>query len=500
MASLNPIRNLLVMSAVAITTLATTACGLQAKDSAQKQISALDRKAEKMKQQIRNTPSAINLEERGTIYYISAEGDDSNSGLSPEQAIRSLEKLNSLELKPNDCVLFRRGDLWRGRLQAKVGVCYSAYGKGEKPRIYGSPYDAAKVGRWVETEAKNVYMYDGELSADIGTLIFNHGEANAFKVMMIRQEDGSTLHIETREPFASYRDLKRDLEFYHDYKGAKRVYLYSAEGNPAERFSSIELSPRGNIIQATHNTTFDNLCIKYGGSHGIGCGTTNNLTVTNCELGWIGGSIQAEDIFGRNHPTRFGNAIEIYGGCDNFRVENCYIYQVYDAAITHQHQGDTEHPLTMSNILYANNLIEDCVYSIEYFLGRDSNPIQAHLMENILIKGNIMRRAGYGWGKQRPDKECPAHIKSWDHHTNNARNFIIEGNIFDRCTHNLLNITARRKESIPTMQGNTYIQHRGAMAGSMGHEAKKYTFDEKTQSMLSELFGENAATIIFVEE
>ena len=34
--------------------------------------------------------------------------------------------------------------------------------------------------------------------------------------MMIHEEDGSTLHIETREPFASYRDLKRDLEFYHD--------------------------------------------------------------------------------------------------------------------------------------------------------------------------------------------------------------------------------------------------------------------------------------------
>ncbi|MBR4853535.1 MAG: hypothetical protein IKU88_02290 [Alistipes sp.] len=499
MASLNPIRNLLVMSAVAITILIITACGLQTKDSAQKQISALDRKAEKLKRQIRNTPSAINLDERGAIYYISTEGDDSNSGLSPEQAIRSLEKLNSLELKPNDCVLFRRGDLWRGRLRAKTGVSYSAYGKGEKPRIYGSPYDAAKVGRWVETEAKNIYMYDGELSSDIGTLVFNHGEANAFKVMMIRQEDGSTLHIETREPFASYRDLKRDLEFYHDYKGAKRVYLYSAEGNPAERFSSIELSPRGNIIQATHDTTFDNLCIKYGGSHGIGGGTTNNLTITNCELGWIGGSIQADDIFGRNHPTRFGNAIEIYGGCDNFRVENCYIYQVYDAAITHQHQGDTEHPLTMSNILYANNLIEDCVYSIEYFLGRD-NTIQTHLMENILIKGNIMRRAGYGWGKQRPDKECPAHIKSWDHHTNNARNFLIKNNTFDRCTHNLLNIAARRKESLPTMQSNTYIQPRGAMAGSMGHEAKKYTFDESTQGVLSELFGENAATIIFVEE
>ena len=40
--------------------------------------------------------------------------------------------------------MFRRGDIWRGRILTKAGVTYSAYGRGEKPRIYGSPYDAAK--------------------------------------------------------------------------------------------------------------------------------------------------------------------------------------------------------------------------------------------------------------------------------------------------------------------------------------------------------------------
>ncbi|MBQ1958544.1 MAG: hypothetical protein II353_06750, partial [Alistipes sp.] len=310
---------------------------------------------------------------------------------------------------------------------------------------------------------------------------------------------GSTLHIATGEPFASYRDLKRDLEFYHDYKNKKRVYLCSTEGNPAERFTSIEISPKGNIIQATDNTTFDNLCIKYGGSHGIGSGTVKNLTVTNCELGWIGGSIQSEDIFGRNHPTRFGNAIEIYGGCENFLVSNCYIYQVYDAAITHQHQGDTEERLVMKNVLYANNLIEDCVYSIEYFLGRkDTNP--SHYMENILFTNNLMRRAGYGWGKQRPDKETPAHIKSWTHHINNAINFRVENNIFDRSTHDLLNIAAARKESLPTLSANTYIQYRNKMAGAWGSEGIRYVYDQEVALALKDLFGEEKGEILFVEE
>lgn len=477
--------------------LIASSCSSQC-DSAEARILSLDKQAEKMKKEIRNTKSNLEEKNHSAIYYISVEGDDRNDGLAPDKAIKSLQRLAEIDLKPNDCVLFRRGDIWRGRIKAKSGVTYSAFGKGEKPCIYGSPYDAATVGKWIETDTKNVYMYDGELASDVGTLVFDEGKAHAIKVMMIRQNDGSTLHIETREPFSSYRDLKRDLEFYHDYKNQKRIYLCSTEGNPSDRFSSIELSPRGNIIQAANNTTFDNLCIKYGGSHGIGSGTVKNLTVTNCELGWIGGSIQSEDIFGRNHPTRFGNAIEIYGGCENFLVSNCYIYQVYDAAITHQHQGDTNETLVMKNVLYANNLIEDCVYSIEYFLGRkDTN--QSHYMENILVANNLMRRAGYGWGKQRPDKETPAHIKSWSHHINHATNFRIENNVFDRSTHDLLNIAAAQKEWLPSLSANTYIQHRDMMAGAWGSDGVRYVFDDGVAESLKEVFGETKGEILFVE-
>lgn len=468
-------------------------------DDASKVIAELDRQAERMKREIRNSQSGLDLGKFSKIYYLSAEGDDRNDGRSPERAIRTIAKLATLDLRLGDCVLFRRGDLWRERLRAVAGVSYSAYGEGPKPRIYGSPYDAAKQGRWVETETESVYMYDGELSNDIGTLVFNDGEQCALKVMMIRQDDGSTLHIDTREEFASYRDLRRDLEFYHDYKDQKRLYLCSTEGNPAERFSSIELLTKGNIVQAASDVTIDNLCIKYGGAHGIGSGTVRNLTVTNCELGWIGGSIQSEAIFGRNHPTRYGNAVEIYGGCENFVVSDCYIYQVYDAAITHQHQGDTDQTLVMRNVLYSNNLIEDCVYSVEYFLGREDTP-QTHYMENILISNNLMRRSGYGWGSQRPDKQTPAHIKSWSHHTNRASNFLVANNVFDRGTHDLLNVAAASEQSLPSFDSNTYIQHRGASAGAWGSRGESYLFDESVGQVLERLFSERNGRILFVEE
>ena len=489
---------LFALIATAIVAIATPQPVSAQGQKAKKVIASLDRKADKMRKAIRETKTAIDLKQFSTIYYIAADGNDLNDGLSPDTPIRSLNHLNGLDLKAGDCVLFRRGDIWRGRIATRDGVTYSAYGRGAKPQIYGSPYDAAVEGVWRETEVKNVYVYDVELGADVGTLVFNNGEACAFKVMMNRQKDGTTLHIETHEPFASYRDLKRDLEFYHDYKAAKRVYLYSAEGNPAERFSSIELLVKGNIIQAQNNVHIDNLCIKYGGAHGVGSMTTTGLTVTNCEFGWIGGSIQGEDLFGRTTPTRYGNAIEIYGGCDSFIVDNCYIYQVYDAAITHQHQGDTSEQIAMKNIIYSNNLIEDCVSSIEYFLGRN-DPTQPHYMENILICNNIMRRSGFGWGKQRPDKNTPAHIKSWGMHYNRAKDFVVRDNIFDRGTRDLINIAANKQEWLPTLANNTYIQYKGGSAGLIGAKNVSYTFDEKIGEVLREIFGENKATIVFVE-
>ena len=206
-----------------------------------------------------------------------------------------------------------------------------------------------------------------------------------------------------------------------------------------------------------------------------------------------------EALFGRSNPTRYGNAIEIYGGCDYFKVDNCYIYQIYDAAITHQHQGDTDQTLVMKNITYSNNLVEDCVYSIEYFLSRaDTN--QSHYMENILICDNILRRSGFGWGSQRPDKQTPAHIKSWGHHYNRASRFVVRNNVFDRGTFDLLNISANRKEWLPTLSENTYIQYRGGKAGLCGSEGITYTFDDTTSDMLRELFAEKHANVVFVEQ
>ena len=439
-------------------------------------VSDVDVEAGKLKNEILNSASSYRA--TGTIYYVSNEGDDANSGLSPSSPIRTLDKVNALALHRGDAVLFRRGDLWRGHIDVKDGTIFSAYGDGPKPRLYASPYDAAVTGTWNLTSTPNVYAYSNTVAKDVGTLVFDEGDAGcAYKVLKKCNYLGETFHIDTGEPFTNYQDLHRDLDMYHDLETGT-VYLCSTAGNPASRFTSIEMPIKQYVFTANNcGCVIDNLCIKYSGAHGIGAaGYVKDLTVTNCEIGWMGGSIHNE----RTTPsspgqwsrdTRYGNGIEIWGSCESFYVDHNYIYQAFDAGVTHQFSASRV--VNMDNVSYTNNLIEYCVYPIEYWLSVPENYVEQSGMHNFLIRGNILRLTGeYGWGIQRANKETPAAIKTWTN-PNPAFNFRMEGNIIDRAKPTLLNITAGRPEWYPQCRANVYLQERGVEIGTMIEENPK---------------------------
>ena len=474
-------------------------------------LEGIERESAYLKNKILNSTNLLDsIVPEGTIYYISPNGNDSNPGKFEEGAWSSLIRVNETEFMPGDIVCFERGGVWRGQLRAREGVTYTAYGNGDKPKIYGSPENAASPEKWIK-ETENIYRYYKPLKSDVGTLVFNDGEEHAIKAILRTEADGKTFNNTTGEPFMNYRDLKHDLHFYHDYKGNGNVYLYSVKGNPGERFSGIELNVKGNIIQITGDgVTIDNLCIKYGGSHGVGSGTTKNLKVQYCELGWIGGSIQAEGIYGRNYPTRFGNAVEIWGGCENYTVDHCWIYQVYDAAVTQQfYIQENSNPVLMRNIRYSNNLMEYCNYGVEYFLGKmsgtskidDSNPTQSKdMIDNMVIERNIISHIGRGFSQQRPDKDQAAHIKSWNHH-NPAKNCLIQDNVFEDSTDMIIHIASSFSGALPRMDGNLYLQKKGEELGIYGinPECKRIIYDEETADFIhGPGLGDKNAKVFFI--
>ena len=100
----------------------------------EKLLKEIDEKAEALKRKILNAKDEIRI--AGKAYYVSNNGNDENDGKSPETPWASLTKVNSFALQSGDGVFFERGGLWRGWINAKEGVTYAAYGKGDKPIFY----------------------------------------------------------------------------------------------------------------------------------------------------------------------------------------------------------------------------------------------------------------------------------------------------------------------------------------------------------------------------
>lgn len=403
----------------------------------------------------------------------------------------SLEDLNGREFEPGAKVLFRRGGLWRGTVVARPGVTYAAYGSGEKPRIYGSPENGADPIRWRRTENPRVWAYSiGH--RDVGTLVFDGGARHAVKI--ICRTDPKTerrTNMTTGRPFASYRDLDTDLHFWHDYyeNGTGDIYLYS-EKNPGERFASIEFNVKccGFRVGSACDVTIDGMDVRHVGIHGVSASTCTNLTVRNCAFSWIGGSIQAEGLFGRDYPTRLGNGVEVYGGCENFVVSNCCFSQVYDAGVTHQFNIPSKadgRRFDQRHVRYVNNVFEKCNYSVEYFL--TALPGNESMMEDVLVEGNVMRNAGYGFCEQRADRGVAAHVKARYHpNRNRAKSFVIRGNVFEGSRDMLVHACAGLKNldgtsSLPRFENNTFFGRRGDCFGAISEVSDDLVvYDEKT--------------------
>ena len=89
----------------------------------------------------------------GTVYYVSAEGDDANDGITPETPIKTLSKASSLSLKAGDSVLFRKGDTFVGNLHysnlegsKENPITIASYGEGDNRPIFTNGNETLRGG------------------------------------------------------------------------------------------------------------------------------------------------------------------------------------------------------------------------------------------------------------------------------------------------------------------------------------------------------------------
>ncbi len=461
---------------------------------------AVDVISEKMKQDVLNSQNALDLSQYKTTYYISEKnGSDDNDGLSPEKPFKTLEALSKTRFLRNANILLERGGLYRGTFVITQNLSFGAYGEGPKPVWIQSKRNYADPSLWVETEYPNVWKCTEQL-INVGVMGFDHDMFD-YSDKTYNEKYGIICNYKTNG-FMGLEDMNKDLQFFSDLRevgllSPAPLYLYSAEGNPGERFKSIEIGERINIVRGEPlNCSFDNISFKFTGAHAIGVSNARNFRVTNCIFSWLGGSVLWFNDDGSS--TCYGNAVET-GICDGYFVENCWCYQLYDTGVTHQcSKGDGNRE--QKNVRYLGNLIEYCHWGIEFYNSPETTTPYPNgspyvrTTSDVHDAYNVVRNTGYGWGSVIKNRMIGSQGYCGSSLSDNFDE-LTEYNIFDRSAGNLLFLPSNAKE---TQSRNIYIQYEGNYLGNL--RGSHMRCDTDFAENIRKLWGDKEAVIVMIQK
>lgn len=289
--------------------------------------------------------------------------------------------------------------------------------------------------------------YDG-LIYDIGNIIFDKGVSCGNRVW-------------------AENDLDSQGDFFYD-SANHAVKIYSTS-NPATYYDDIELAQKLNIIFLISKSyvKVENLHLTNGAAHGVSGEDVHHIWIKDCDISFIGGGF----VFFKEDgtPVRYGNGVEFLNDANNCTVEGCFVWEIYDAALTNQ-----GFDANMYNIYYRNNIVVNSEYSFEYWnTDRDySNATTS----DIYFENNTCINAGGGWGHdQRPNGANGRHLMFY---TNNAdtEDFYIRNNIFFESTQSSFFIYPTWNDVANlSVTNNLYA----SSTGSLGFwQTKTYTYAE----------------------
>lgn len=408
----------------------------------------------------------------GTAYYVSGEGNDENDGTSPESAWQSLEKVNEARFSDGDAVFFRRGDTFFGKIEAKTGVSYSAYGEGEKPIITGSPAEASDASMWglyKEYDGKKIWQYKERVS-DCGIIIFDD--------TLIAQKtypvwSGSEYLNFRNEPFDMEKDFTANLQFFVDHgdlsgkefpiefgehEAVSALYLRCDEGNPADVYSKIEMS----VIEAgcsprTGGVSVDNLNFRLYYSQGMDCCSYSNTIYQYCEASWCGGGLSRL----RSHERGYfadisGGGLLLFGA--HVRGLNNYIHDCESKGIAIViNPGFINYD--REDVVASGNVVERCGAGIYMWNGVENGSWK---FEDILVEDNFIIDSPGDWRRhnqvhfeERGDKAAVTLTRMLP-----GSDVTFRGNLIYHADGALVGITADDLENgyTPVFEGNTYVQ------------------------------------------
>ncbi len=480
--------------------------------------------------------SKTDISYTGTAYYVSNSGNDENDGRSPETAWETLEYvMYRAPLQPGDAVFFERGNLWRGNFGAKEGVTYSAFGEGEKPKIYGSPESGVgenKWSLWYDQGGVKIWKYHTKLQ-DPGGIVMNGGDVYASRVYAYWNGEKAVFWNDSDREFDVVSALKYDLQFFCGYPDdiASRgipfpafdnemhgdVFLRCDAGNPGVIYEEIEFQCPENAIGYTgliqcwaDGCVIDNLCLMYSNTMAVATGNCKSITVQNCEVGFIGGG---SHLVGMNdYVPVSGEGIRLDGYGNSAR--NNFVHDCFDGGIILEPDlqfelddgeiSDEMRAVRWGNTTIEGNVIQRCNSGI--LIGVHCEDDETAYVEGITIQNNDILYSGYGWSGDPhydftwgDDDYIGNAITFWDDDYEHG-SFLVKNNRLYVAKAALIHMRLKG-ENVPIFSDNIYAQNHNGYLIYAGDEriSRNYSASQALQVCKEILRDSNAIVIPFAK-
>lgn len=285
--------------------------------------------------------------------YVSNSGNDSYMG-TIDKPVKTIKRALSLNPKK---IYLRKGDTFYESFGELKNIEITSYGYGNKPIVSG----LIIIDKPEKSFGNDIYIYNID-SSSIGFKCFekHHYNIGAF-------------FNKSRRCF-NLKELREKCDFWQDFDSPKYIYVKSYN-RPAH------ISVGEFAIQRMENSSVNGIKFEYWGRHCISA--KSNVSITNCEFSYIGGSVQ-ENYKVAN--VQYGNGIEFWVNSEisNAEVINCIFDNIYDSSITIQ--GNTGYSAT--NILFRGNIIKNQCTAIENFSEGKGYFINCVYENNICINSS----------------------------------------------------------------------------------------------------------------
>ncbi len=361
---------------------------------------------------------------RATTYYVSVAGNDANSGTSPEQSWKSLEKVNDFSPLPGDQILFNRGDEWLGSIKVNSSgtpdnpIVFGAYGSGEKPVISG----LVELRNWEYSE-NGIYKSKFNFNNDVNLLVINGhlqhlgrfpntGYLSYEKVdntisvidrelpdipdwsgaeMVIKNNnwtisrnkitghsngkityDAGTNYVPRLGESYGYffqKDIRTLDRFGEWYCNGSEMNVFFGNENPEDYIVQTSIIDTIMIVNNQNNITIENLNIQGSNKLSIYSKQANNLTVRFCDIELSG-----------------TDAVYLQESCANSIIQGNQLIKTNGIGIE---VGNTNNVTIIENTIKGTGLYAG--------MGRSKSGYQAVSLncKNAIVEENIIDSAGY---------------------------------------------------------------------------------------------------------